>query len=100
MTLLSGWIELCVFVFYRNGEPGSQLVSEKWGLSWIAYLVSQKNYIVVEIDGRGTGFQGESIRHAIYRSLGTLEVTDQIEALRSAILTESSLCSNNKYSLY
>ncbi|XP_035703535.1 inactive dipeptidyl peptidase 10 isoform X2 [Folsomia candida] len=72
-------------VLHVNGEPGSQLVSEKWSLSWNAFLVSQKNYILVEIDGRGTGFQGESNRHAVYRKLGTLEVTDQIEAVMDLV---------------
>lgn len=67
---------------HRNGQPGSQLVSEKWSLSWNAFLVSQKNYILVEVDGRGTGFKGENVRHAIYKNLGTLEVSDQIDVVK------------------
>jgi dipeptidyl-peptidase-4 len=71
------------FTFIKRAHTiGEQLVSEKWGLSWNAYLVSQKNYILVEVDGRGTGFQGESIRHAIYKKLGSIEVTDQMEVVR------------------
>ncbi|CAL8070492.1 unnamed protein product [Orchesella dallaii] len=68
-------------VLHVDGGPGTQLVSEKWGLSWASYLASKNNYIVAEIDGRGTGFQGESIRGALYKTLGKLEVTDQLEVI-------------------
>lgn len=72
IILLMEFSTICLFTSlnHRNGIPGSQLVSEKWSFSWNAFLVSQKNYIVVEVDGRGTGFQGESVRHAIYKKLG------------------------------
>ncbi|CAG7820352.1 unnamed protein product, partial [Allacma fusca] len=66
-------------ILHVDGSPGSQQVSEKWGLSWATYLTSQKNFIVAEIDGRGTGFQGESLRHSVYRKLGNLEVNDHLE---------------------
>lgn len=66
----------------RDGGPGTQLVSEKWGLSWASYLASKNNYIVAEIDGRGTGFQGEVIRGSLFRTLGTVEVTDQLDVIR------------------
>lgn len=57
-------------------------MSEKWALSWTAFLVSQKNYILAEVDPRGSGYQGELVRQAVHKELGTLEVTDQIQVLR------------------
>ena len=41
----------------RYGGPGTQTVSSKWSLGWDAYLASQRNFIVANIDVRGTGFQ-------------------------------------------
>lgn len=70
------------FIFCRAGGPGTQLVSDKWGLSWASYLASKNNYIVAEVDGRGTGFQGELVRGHLYRTLGTVEVADQLNVIR------------------
>ncbi|CAG7717855.1 unnamed protein product [Allacma fusca] len=68
-------------VLHVDGSPGSQQVSEKFRLSWATYLTSQKNFIVAEVDGRGTGFQGESLRHAVARNLGNVEVRDHLEIM-------------------
>lgn len=40
-----------------DASPGSQLVSEKFQVDWAWYLASTKNFIVAQIDGRGSGFQ-------------------------------------------
>ena len=41
-----------------------------------------KNFIVAEIDGRGTGFQGDALRHSVYGKLGADEVGDQLEVVK------------------
>ncbi|VEN54444.1 unnamed protein product, partial [Callosobruchus maculatus] len=61
------------------GGPGSQLVTERWRIDWTTFLVSQKDYIVAQIDGRGSAGQGHRLLHQVYRRLGTLEVEDQLE---------------------
>ncbi|XP_015225884.1 PREDICTED: dipeptidyl peptidase 4-like [Cyprinodon variegatus] len=65
--------------------PCSQSVSYENKLNWGTYLSSSHGIIVASIDGRGSGYQGDKILHAIYRRLGTFEVEDQISAVRQFI---------------
>lgn len=62
--------------------PCSQKADATFTLNWATYLASTENIIVASFDGRGSGYQGDKIMHAINRRLGTLEVEDQIEAAR------------------
>ncbi|XP_005393375.1 PREDICTED: dipeptidyl peptidase 4 isoform X1 [Chinchilla lanigera] len=62
--------------------PCSQKADAIFRLNWATYLASTENIIVASFDGRGSGYQGDKIMHAINRRLGTLEVEDQIEATR------------------
>nr|AXB27024.1 dipeptidyl peptidase IV [Macronycteris gigas] len=62
--------------------PCSQKADATFTLNWATYLASTENIIVASFDGRGSGYQGDKIMHAINRQLGTLEVQDQIEAAR------------------
>lgn len=57
--------------------PGSQEVVDRWSISWCDVLV-QKGYVVVSVDGRGTGGRGEEFRKCTYAKLGVLEVEDQV----------------------
>ena len=72
-----------VFV-YVYGGPGSQTVENQWG--WFNFvwfqLLAQKDYIVVSVDNRGTGFRGEEFEKCTYQKLGKLETIDQIEAAK------------------
>ncbi|XP_064166741.1 dipeptidyl peptidase 4-like isoform X1 [Anguilla rostrata] len=65
--------------------PCSQRVDFRFRLNWATYLASTENIIVASVDGRGTGYQGDKIMHAIYQRLGTYEVEDQISAVRKFI---------------
>ncbi|KAM6954882.1 dipeptidyl peptidase 4 [Lycodopsis pacificus] len=67
------------------GGPCSQEVDYRFKLNWDTYLSSSNGIIVASFDGRGSGYQGDEIMHAIYRRLGTLEVEDQIAAVRKFI---------------
>uniref|UniRef100_A0A8C7Z5Q6 Fibroblast activation protein, alpha n=1 Tax=Oryzias sinensis TaxID=183150 RepID=A0A8C7Z5Q6_9TELE len=67
------------------GGPSSQSVSYNFKLNWGSYLSSSHGIIVASFDGRGSGYQGDEIMHAIYRRLGTYEVEDQIAAVRKFI---------------
>ncbi|XP_041822030.1 dipeptidyl peptidase 4 isoform X2 [Chelmon rostratus] len=65
--------------------PCSQKVDYVYRVSWSTYLASTENIIVASFDGRGSGYQGDKLMHAIYKRLGTYEVEDQITAARKFI---------------
>jgi dipeptidyl-peptidase-4 len=65
-------------LMYQYSGPGSQSVNNSWGgRSW-HQLLAQKGYIIVVIDGRGTGGRGADFKKQTYKQLGKLEVEDQI----------------------
>ncbi|MBE0423425.1 MAG: S9 family peptidase [Lutibacter sp.] len=64
--------------------PGSQSVSNTWNSSndyWYQHL-AEKGYIIVCVDGRGTGFKGADFKKVTYKELGKYEVEDQIESAK------------------
>ncbi|XP_059184297.1 dipeptidyl peptidase 4 [Centropristis striata] len=65
--------------------PCSQKVDFLYRVSWSTYLASTEKVIVASFDGRGSGYQGDELMHAIYKRLGTFEVEDQITAAREFI---------------
>ncbi|XP_072903513.1 dipeptidyl peptidase 4-like isoform X1 [Hemitrygon akajei] len=67
------------------GGPCSQKANAQFSIGWATYLASTEGIIVASFDGRGSGYQGNKIMHAIYRRLGTYEVEDQIRAARKFI---------------
>lgn len=71
-----------VFMFVYGG-PGSQQVMNEWSgqMMWFQ-LLTQKGYLVVCVDNRGTGGRGAAFRQVTYANLGKYEVQDQIEATK------------------
>ncbi|AMO20863.1 S9 family peptidase [Flavobacterium columnare] len=72
-----------VFMFQYSG-PGSQQVANKWNTNddyWFKML-AQQGYIIVCVDGRGTGFKGAEFKKCTYKELGKYEVIDQIDAAK------------------
>ena len=72
-----------LFMFQYSG-PGSQSVSNSWDAGnglWFNHLV-QKGYIVVCVDGRGTGYKGTKFKKVTYLNLGKYEIEDQIAAAK------------------
>lgn len=61
--------------------PGSQMVLDEWNFGWEYYL-STLNYVVVCVDGRGTGARGSEFLKCTYKQLGILETRDQIETAK------------------
>jgi len=69
---------------YQYSGPGSQQVANRWNSTndyWYQML-AQQGYIVVCIDGRGTGFKGAAFKKVTQNELGKYEVEDQIEAAK------------------
>ncbi|KAG1053188.1 hypothetical protein G6F43_004716 [Rhizopus delemar] len=69
-------------LFHVYGGPGSQLVNYMFDLNWSTFLASKLGYIVVTVDGRGTGFKGRKYRMGVRGRLGELETIDQINAAK------------------
>lgn len=65
-------------MMYQYSGPGSQLVSDRFGMDWSDYLATE-GYIVVCVDGRGTGGRGEEFKKMTYGNMGYYESIDQIE---------------------
>lgn len=61
--------------------PNSQEVTDVFGIEW-DHVLACEGYMVVCVDGRGTGARGERFRKITYLQLGKYETTDQIETAR------------------
>lgn len=69
-------------LFHLYGGPGSQTVDKKFTVDFQAYVASNLGYIVVTVDGRGTGFIGRRARCIIRGYIGYYEAYDQIETAK------------------
>ena len=81
-----------VFV-YTYGGPGAQVVSNSWDrrLLFEQYM-AQQGFVVFSIDNRGSARRGTRFENPIYRSMGTVEVEDQlvgVEFLKSLDYVDS-----------
>lgn len=94
---LNGWIMKPVnfdankkypVIMHQYSGPGSQQVLDKWGIGsfgdggmFEAYMCD-KGYIMVCVDGRGTGGRGAAFEKCTYLSIGVKESKDQVETAR------------------
>jgi len=70
-------------LMYEYGGPGSQTVTDSWDRNNAWYqMLAQKGYLVVSVDGRGSGGRGQEFKKATYLNLGKYEAADQIEGAR------------------
>ncbi|KAK0243793.1 dipeptidyl aminopeptidase [Armillaria nabsnona] len=69
-------------LFRVYGGPDSQLVNRKFERGWDEYLACTMRYVVVIVDGRGTGAKGRAMRNMVKGRLGYWETKDQIEAAK------------------
>lgn len=67
-------------LFQQYSGPGSQSVSKSFGVDFQSYIAANLGYVVVTVDGRGTGFIGRKARVCVRKNLGHWESHDQIAA--------------------
>ena len=65
---------------YQYSGPGSQSVANRWGGSndYWHQMLAQEGFIIVCVDGRGTGLKGSHFKKVTQLELGKYEVEDQI----------------------
>ena len=68
-------------IMAQYSGPGSQQVRNRWQMDWEYYAVTQ-GFIVVCVDGRGTGFRGNEFERVVYKQLGYYETIDQLAAAK------------------
>ncbi|MDO4228247.1 MAG: S9 family peptidase [Capnocytophaga sp.] len=67
-------------LMYQYSGPGSQSVKNAWHSAndYWHYLLAQEGYVVLCVDGRGTGYKGADFKKCTQKELGKYEVEDQI----------------------
>ena len=68
-------------VMLQYSGPTSQRVLNNWRKRF-GYALADAGYLVVNVDGRGTGARGREWRNATYMQLGIKEAEDQISAAK------------------
>ena len=68
-------------VMLQYSGPTSQRVLNNWRKRF-GYALADAGYLVVNVDGRGTGARGREWRNATYMQLGMKEAEDQISAAK------------------
>lgn len=68
-------------VMLQYSGPTSQRVLNNWRKRF-GYALADAGYLVVNVDGRGTGARGREWRNATYMQLGVKEAEDQISAAK------------------
>lgn len=73
--------EIYPLILHIDSTPGTQLVSEEFNIDWNYFLASNKHFIVAQIDGRGSGFQGELFESKIKGNVSLIDVEDQLTVI-------------------
>ncbi len=72
-------------IMWQYGGPGSQQVVNSWRVGSMGqgclydHYLSQQGFIIVCVDGRGTGCRGAEFEKCTYLHIGELEAKDQTE---------------------
>lgn len=73
-------------IMWQYSGPGSQQVVNSWNIGsmgqggMLDMYLAQQGFILVCVDGRGTGGRGAEFEKCTYLNLGDLESKDQVEA--------------------
>lgn len=71
-------------ILWQYSGPGSQEVTNRWHMDWDYYAAAERGFVVICVDGRGTGGRGTAFRDIVYKRLGHYETIDQLAAARYA----------------
>ena len=87
-------------LMYQYSGPGSQNVKNSWNSSndYWHQLLAQNGYIVVCVDGRGTGFKGRDFKKVTYMNLVKHETEDQIAVAKE--LAKKSFIDANRIGIW
>lgn len=71
-------------LMYQYSGPGSQEVLDKFPEEFFFWheMMAEKGYIIVCVDGTGTGMRGWEFQNKTYLNLGKYESRDQIDAAK------------------
>lgn len=61
------------------------MVDLRFNREWEYYLACSHQYVVVVVDGRGTGFKGRALRNVVKGNIGFFETQDQINAAKCVL---------------
>lgn len=73
-------------IMFQYSGPASQQVIDSWSIGSMGqggmfdYYLTQKGFIIVCVDGRGTGARGSEFEKCTYLKIGEFESRDQVEA--------------------
>lgn len=71
-------------IVFTYGGPHAQVVQNKWygnrGLLMQHWV--DKGYVVFTLDNRGSNYRGKAFEEPIYKKMGSIEVTDQVEGVK------------------
>ncbi len=90
-TPLYGWIikpsdfdehKQYPLLLLQYSGPDNSIARDEYDFDW-EYFLAQEGYIVVKVDGRGTGCRGANFRKQTYCHLGEMESADQTEVARA-----------------
>lgn len=70
-------------IMFQYSGPGSQQVLNNWSMGWANYYAT-RGYIIICVDGRGTGGRGYKFMTSVYKNLGHYESIDQVSAAKYA----------------
>jgi len=71
-----------VIVYLYNG-PHAQMIRNTWlggANMWYHYL-AERGYVVFTVDGRGSANRGLAFENAIFRNVGEIEMSDQLDGV-------------------
>ncbi|KAK6953942.1 hypothetical protein Daesc_003904 [Daldinia eschscholtzii] len=85
-------------LFQQYSGPGSQSVDKRFAVDFQSYVAANLGYVVVTVDGRGTGFIGRKARVVVRKHLGEIEAHDQIAAAK--IWAEKSYIDESRVAIW
>lgn len=64
------------------GGPGVQRVTHNWNGASFTQILTRAGYVVFQLDNRGSASRGTAFQAPIFKQMGNVEVTDQVQGAR------------------